>query len=166
MKPQTGRAVKKSAPDRAPDPASPSASAPTGSLAGQVALVTGAAIRLGRAIALALAREGCHVAVHYHRSVAAARATVRELRALGVEAQALRADVSEPADARRLVRETLRHFGRVDLMAPRGGRPTVLEVNTLPGLTDTSLLPDAARAAGMDFDRLVLEILALADARK
>jgi len=121
MKPQTGRAVKKSAPDRAPDPASPSASAPTGSLAGQVALVTGAAIRLGRAIALALAREGCHVAVHYHRSVAAARATVRELRALGVEAQALRADVSEPADARRLVRETLRHFGRVDLLVNNAG---------------------------------------------
>jgi D-alanine-D-alanine ligase len=59
-----------------------------------------------------------------------------------------------------------RHLARVDLMVPKNGRPTVLEVNTLPGMTATSLFPDAARAAGMDFDALVLEILklALADA--
>jgi D-alanine-D-alanine ligase len=55
-----------------------------------------------------------------------------------------------------------RHFARVDLMVSRRGEPFVLEVNTLPGLTDTSLLPDAARAAGLSFDDLVLEILSLA----
>lgn len=87
-----------------------------GRLAGQVALVTGGAVRLGRAIALALAREGCHVAINYHRSAAAARAVVGELRTLGVDARALRADVSLPAGARRLIRETLRHFGRLDLL--------------------------------------------------
>lgn len=61
-----------------------------------------------------------------------------------------------------------RHLGRVDLMVSRAGHPTILEVNTLPGLTDTSLLPDAAQAVGMDFDHLILEILflALADAHK
>jgi D-alanine-D-alanine ligase len=55
-----------------------------------------------------------------------------------------------------------RHLARVDLMVPKSGRPTLLEVNTLPGLTGTSLFPDAARAAGMDFDALVLEIVRLA----
>jgi D-alanine-D-alanine ligase len=60
-----------------------------------------------------------------------------------------------------------RHFSRTDLLVPRGGTPALLEVNTLPGLTDRSLLPDAARAAGLGFDRLILAILglALADAR-
>lgn len=107
MKPQRGRGVKKSA---------RVTGASAGRLAGQVAVVTGGAIRLGRAIALALAREGCHVGISYHRSAAAARATVRELRALGVDAQAFRADVSRPAAARRLIRDTLRHFGRLDLL--------------------------------------------------
>lgn len=55
-----------------------------------------------------------------------------------------------------------RHMGRVDLMVGKNGRPTLLEVNTLPGMTDTSLLPDAARAVGLSFDALVVEILILA----
>jgi len=55
-----------------------------------------------------------------------------------------------------------RHMGRVDFMVSKDGRPWILEVNTLPGLTDVSLLPDAARAAGLDFDRLVLTLLSLA----
>jgi D-alanine-D-alanine ligase len=55
-----------------------------------------------------------------------------------------------------------RHFARVDMMVARTGRPSLLEINTLPGLTTTSLLPDAARAAGMGFDDLILELLSLA----
>jgi D-alanine-D-alanine ligase len=58
-----------------------------------------------------------------------------------------------------------RHVGRVDLIVDTRGRPTLLEVNTLPGMTDTSLLPDAARAAGLSFDALVLTLLALAVGR-
>jgi D-alanine-D-alanine ligase len=52
-------------------------------------------------------------------------------------------------------------YGRVDVMLSKTGRPLVLEVNTIPGMTATSLLPDAARAAGIDFDALVLEIARL-----
>jgi D-alanine-D-alanine ligase len=55
-----------------------------------------------------------------------------------------------------------RHVGRVDLLVDRRGHPTLLEVNTLPGMTDTSLLPEAARAVGLDFDALVLTLLDLA----
>ena len=52
-----------------------------------------------------------------------------------------------------------RGWGRVDLMLDQRGEPWLLEVNTVPGMTDHSLVPMAARAAGMDFDRLVLRIL-------
>jgi D-alanine-D-alanine ligase len=52
-------------------------------------------------------------------------------------------------------------FSRVDLMLGSGG-PEVLEVNAIPGLTDTSLLPQAAEAAGMEFEQLVERILELA----
>lgn len=52
-------------------------------------------------------------------------------------------------------------YGRVDLMMDKKERFFVLEVNTIPGMTSTSLLPDAARAAGLSFDDLVLEIVRL-----
>ncbi len=56
-------------------------------------------------------------------------------------------------------------FARVDLILGADG-PQVLEVNAIPGLTDTSLLPQAAEAAGMSFEQLVERILDLALARR
>jgi D-alanine-D-alanine ligase len=53
-------------------------------------------------------------------------------------------------------------FARIDLMLDRTGDLHVLEANVIPGLTDTSLLPQAAEAAGIDFDSLVARILELA----
>ena len=52
-----------------------------------------------------------------------------------------------------------RGWGRMDLMLDAGGRMFCLEANTSPGMTDHSLVPRAARGAGMDYDTLVLEIL-------
>jgi len=52
-----------------------------------------------------------------------------------------------------------RGWGRVDLMLNRQGRPFVLEVNTVPGMTDHSLVPKAARAVGMSYEDLCLRIL-------
>jgi D-alanine-D-alanine ligase len=57
-------------------------------------------------------------------------------------------------------------WGRVDLMLDRAGRPYGLEVNTVPGMTDHSLVPMAARACGIGFDQLVLRILELARVRR
>jgi D-alanine-D-alanine ligase len=50
-------------------------------------------------------------------------------------------------------------WGRVDLMVDGAGQPFLLEINTVPGMTDHSLVPMAARAAGLDFDQLVIRIL-------
>lgn len=55
-----------------------------------------------------------------------------------------------------------RGASRVDFRLDERGRPLLLEVNTIPGMTETSLLPKAARAAGIDFDELVVRILAAA----
>lgn len=57
-----------------------------------------------------------------------------------------------------------RGWSRVDAIVDRAGTPWVLEVNTLPGMTDLSDLPAEAAAEGMDYDRLVLEILDSAEA--
>jgi NAD(P)-dependent dehydrogenase (short-subunit alcohol dehydrogenase family) len=85
-------------------------------LAGKVVLVTGGAVRVGRSIALALAREGADVAIGYRGSAAAAHATVADLRALGVRAVALRADLGRPAAARALVARAARRLGRLDVL--------------------------------------------------
>lgn len=53
-------------------------------------------------------------------------------------------------------------WGRVDILLDEAGSPYLLEINTAPGMTDHSLVPMAARAAGIDFDELCLRILALA----
>ena len=78
--------------------------------------MTGGAVRVGRAIALALAREGADVAIGYLRSASAAATTVCEIEALGVRAVALRADLAKPAEARRLVERAARALDGLDLL--------------------------------------------------
>jgi pteridine reductase len=81
-----------------------------------VALVTGGAVRVGRAIALELARGGYRVAVHHCRSEEAAASAVAEISASGGSAEALRADLTIPGTPARLVEEAVRRFGRLDLL--------------------------------------------------
>jgi NAD(P)-dependent dehydrogenase (short-subunit alcohol dehydrogenase family) len=75
------------------------------------ALVTGAAKRIGRAIALDLAGHGWRVAVHYHRSASAAADVVREIEAGGGRAVALHADLSREADAQALIPTAIEALG-------------------------------------------------------
>jgi D-alanine-D-alanine ligase len=56
-------------------------------------------------------------------------------------------------------------WGRVDFMADQAGRPLLLELNTVPGMTDHSLVPMAARAAGIDFEELCWQVLETSLAR-
>src|SRR6516225_4018310 len=67
-------------------------------MSGKTALVTGAAVRVGRAIALCLARAGCDVVLHYRSSREGAAGTAREIESLGRRAVALAADLSRPAE--------------------------------------------------------------------
>ena len=59
-----------------------------------------------------------------------------------------------------------RDYARVDVMVRAGGEPVVLEVNTLPGMTETSLLPKAAAAAGLNYAQLCQRMVDLALKRK
>lgn len=77
-------------------------------------LITGAARRLGRDVALHLATQGFDVAVHYRTSLEEALATVEELRSLGVQAAAFKADLSVESECRALLPRVVAHFGRVD----------------------------------------------------
>jgi 3-oxoacyl-[acyl-carrier protein] reductase len=90
-------------------------------LAGYVALVTGGVHGLGRAVAWLLARDGMDVVVNYRRSEADAQAFCGELRALGVRAVALGADVSRPQEAEELVRQVEELWGRVDALVLAAG---------------------------------------------
>jgi D-alanine-D-alanine ligase len=59
-----------------------------------------------------------------------------------------------------------RDYARVDVMVRTNGEPVVLEVNTLPGMTETSLLPKAAAAAGLSYEELCQRMIDLALKRK
>lgn len=82
----------------------------------KIAIVTGGGVRLGRAMALALAEQGAHVAVHYNASAGPARQVVEQIAALGVQALAVQADLSQPHLASSIVERTVVHFGRVDIL--------------------------------------------------
>ena len=83
---------------------------------GKVALVTGGAHRVGKAITLALARAGANVVINYHLSSAAAEATAAEVRAHGSDALPFRADVADNAQVQAMVQAARERFGGVDIL--------------------------------------------------
>ncbi len=85
------------------------------------AIVTGGSLGIGAAIALALAREGCDVAINYRRHDAEAREVVRQIEALGRRGRAVKADVSSYADAESMVQTIVKEFGRLDIMVCNAG---------------------------------------------
>lgn len=85
-------------------------------LNGKAALVTGAARRLGRATALALAEAGADVAITFLSSVKEARETVVDLSGHGVRAFALRCDVTDESSVRGMMKDVGRELGRIDIL--------------------------------------------------
>ncbi|HEX6938944.1 MAG TPA: SDR family oxidoreductase [Longimicrobiales bacterium] len=81
-----------------------------------MALVTGGARRVGRALSLALARAGADIVVNYFRSAEEAERTVADIVALGRRAIAVRSDVASKTDVDALVRRTADAFGRLDVL--------------------------------------------------
>ncbi len=116
-------------------------------LSGRVALVTGAAIRVGRAIALALAGAGADVAIHYRSSAEAAEQACAKIRALGRRAAAVRADLADPRACRSAVRAVASELGGLDFLihsASNFHRGTLEE--TTPELWDSAMNVNARAA--------------------
>jgi 3-oxoacyl-[acyl-carrier protein] reductase/pteridine reductase len=90
-------------------------------LAGKKVLVTGAARRIGRALALAMAAEGADVAITYRGSVADAAETVAGIEALGVKALAIACDVRNEASVQAAVAAAVGQFGGLDILVNNAG---------------------------------------------
>lgn len=85
-------------------------------LEGKTAVITGGAIRIGRALTLALAREGCHVFIHYGQSAGPAQETREEARSLGVEAEMYQADLADDQAAKGIIPAAAARFGSVEIL--------------------------------------------------
>ena len=90
-------------------------------LENKVAAITGSSRGIGKAIALAFAGEGAAVAVDYRSHPDEGQEVVKEIESSGGRSIALKADVSEQDDVRGLIRETVRKFGRLDIMVNNAG---------------------------------------------
>jgi NAD(P)-dependent dehydrogenase (short-subunit alcohol dehydrogenase family) len=91
-------------------------------LQGKRVLITGGARRMGRAIALACAREGADVAITFNESAAKVDGTMRELAEFDIDAYAIRCDVTDPLSVREAVAEALDQLGGLDLLVNNAGR--------------------------------------------
>jgi 3-oxoacyl-[acyl-carrier protein] reductase len=105
-------------------------------LLGKTAIVTGSAVGVGRAAALALARRGANVVVNYTRSEAEAQQTTADIEALGAKALLVRADVSQDEQVRDMVRQALDHFGSVDVLVNNAGITHFVDYRDLEGLSE------------------------------
>jgi 3-oxoacyl-[acyl-carrier protein] reductase len=108
-------------------------------LKGKVALVTGGGTGMGRAISLKFASEGCDIVINYSRRAKEAEETAEAARKLGVRAFAVKADVSQDAEARRLVEETVAKLGRLDILANNAGWTKYVPHRALDRLTEEVL---------------------------
>jgi 3-oxoacyl-[acyl-carrier protein] reductase len=93
-------------------------------LRGKAAIVTGAGRGIGQGIAMELARAGCRVAVNYVVEPERAQATVEDLRALGVDAIAVEADVSDARAVASMVERVIRELGALDILVNNAGVQT------------------------------------------
>ena len=100
-------------------------------LEGKTALVTGAARRLGRVSALALAQAGADVAITFKNSGREARETVVDLSGYGVRAFALRCDVTDESSVRTMMKEVGRELGRIDILVNNAANYEAVEFEKL-----------------------------------
>lgn len=90
-------------------------------LEGKIALVTGAAKGIGRAIALALAADGATVVVNYNGSKERAEQVVEEIRALGADGMAYQCNVADTAATADMVKEVIKTYGKLDILVNNAG---------------------------------------------
>jgi 3-oxoacyl-[acyl-carrier protein] reductase len=107
-----------------------------GQLTGNVALVTGAAVGMGRAIAVAYAREGAKVAINFSKSKKEAEETAAQVTQAGGEALLAQADVSKDAEVKAMVAAVLEKFGKIDILVNNAGITAFVDFADLDALTD------------------------------
>ena len=90
-------------------------------LEGKIALVTGAAKGIGRAIALALAADGATVIVNYNGSAQKAEAVVDEIKALGKDSEAYQCNVANTADVDAMIKDVIKRYGSLDILVNNAG---------------------------------------------
>ena len=90
-------------------------------LEGKSAIVTGGSMGIGTEIALALAEEGCNVAINYRRHDTEAKEVVKKIEATGRRGLAIKADVSSYDDAQNMVQTVIKEFGGLDIMVCNAG---------------------------------------------
>ena len=101
---------------------------------GEVVWVTGSSTGIGRAVAEALAREGCRVAVHYNSSQDEAREVVRGIEGSGGETMLVGGDVSDAGEVKRMAGEIEDRFGSLDILVNNAG--SLLERRSLEEMTE------------------------------
>jgi len=90
-------------------------------LTNKVAIVTGGSRGIGAAIAMELAKNGAKVVINYNRSAGSAEQVIESIKKIGGEAYAVQADVSNSEESENLVKETINHFGRLDILINNAG---------------------------------------------
>lgn len=96
-----------------------------GRLSGKVAIVTGASRGIGRAIALEFAKEGASVVINYSKDEEGAEETLKLLKEIGVSALKIKKDISIFEDSKYIVEETIKHFGKIDILVNNAARSTI-----------------------------------------
>jgi len=106
------------------------------SLSGKTALITGAAKRIGGTLALALAREGVRIAVHYNHSEQEAAALCSEIKGIGGQAWPVRGNLEDPGETETIFRESVARAGPIDILV---NNASIFDVETIWQMTDESL---------------------------
>ena len=91
------------------------------SLEGKVALVTGSGRGIGKGIALELAKRGASIVINYANAAKGAQLAVQEIEDIGGKAIAIQANVTKVPEVRRLFKEAIEHFGRLDIVMSNSG---------------------------------------------
>ncbi|MFH1699594.1 MAG: 3-oxoacyl-ACP reductase family protein [Candidatus Zixiibacteriota bacterium] len=106
------------------------------SLKGKTALVTGGSRGIGRAIVIMFARAGCNVVVNYRNDESSARGVCDEAMSHGVKAISIKAEVGDKKQADEMVAETIKSFGKFDVLVNNAG---IWEENPIDTMTEESL---------------------------
>ena len=105
-------------------------------LEGKVALVTGAAVGIGRAIAVAYGREGARVVVNYSKSRPEAEQTADLIKQAGGEPLLVQANVAQDGQVRAMISQVLDRLGRIDILVNNAAITAFVDFSNLEGLTD------------------------------